>query len=611
MGKNKKENKGSLKELLSLIQKDKKTYFIAIFLRIISMVISLYITIILGKMVDGIVKGNYDLFTSNLKRFFIFSILQLTLNTAGLIKIALLTQNIMYKLRRRLSRHIQFLPIKKFEENRSGELISLFTIDTEQISVVLDQSIIGVLISGIEIILNFLFILYLNWILGGISIFVIILIMILVFNFGKKVRIYSKKRMESYGKIYSYTEEIVSNQEFVKIYNYEEKAKEDYHIKTDELKKYSIAAGLYKNLIEFISSGGINVLNAIIIGFGSYLAFENMLEIAGLTMILKITANLINPITQISSHTSKIYEGIASSERVFKTLNTEEETDKGYISLQDKDGIYYWYDKTENIKKELKGEIEFKNVSYKYKDDVEAVHGNELQEKAFRINNLNFKVKENETLAIVGKTGAGKSTITNLITRFYEINRGQILIDGIDIRNIRKKDLRRIISMVMQDINLFSGTVFENIRYGNLNITKEEVLDIAKKLGVIDVIDNFKEGIDTKISKDDQNISEGEKQVISVLRAAVSNPHILILDEATSKVDTITEEKIQEGINILKQNTINIVIAHRLSTIKSADYIMVLADGDIVEMGNHEELYNKKGLYYSMIETGKNDFDLK
>ena len=611
MGKNKKENKGSLKELLSLIQKDKKTYFIAIFLRIISMVISLYITIILGKMVDGIVKGNYDLFTSNLKRFFIFSILQLTLNTAGLIKIALLTQNIMYKLRRRLSRHIQFLPIKKFEENRSGELISLFTIDTEQISVVLDQSIIGVLISGIEIILNLLFIFYLNWILGGISIFVIILIMILVFNFGKKVRIYSKKRMESYGKIYSYTEEIVSNQEFVKIYNYEEKAKEDYHIKTDELKKYSIAAGLYKNLIEFISSGGINVLNAIIIGLGSYLAFENMLEIAGLTMILKITANLINPITQISSHTSKIYEGIASSERVFKTLNTEEETDKGYISLQDKDGIYYWYDKTENIKKELKGEIEFKNVSYKYKDDVEAVHGNELQEKSFRINNLNFKVKENETLAIVGKTGAGKSTITNLITRFYEIDRGQILIDGIDIRNIRKKDLRRIISMVMQDINLFSGTVFENIRYGNLNITKEEVLDIAKKLGVIDVIDNFKEGIDTKISKDDQNISEGEKQVISVLRAAVSNPHILILDEATSKVDTITEEKIQEGINILKQNTINIVIAHRLSTIKSADYIMVLADGDIVEMGNHEELYNKKGLYYSMIETGKNDFDLK
>ena len=611
MGKNKKENKGSLKELLSLIQKDKKTYFIAIFLRIISMVISLYITIILGKMVDGIVKGNYDLFTSNLKRFFIFSILQLTLNTAGLIKIALLTQNIMYKLRRRLSRHIQFLPIKKFEENRSGELISLFTIDTEQISVVLDQSIIGVLISGIEIILNLLFILYLNWILGGISIFVIILIMILVFNFGKKVRIYSKKRMESYGKIYSYTEEIVSNQEFVKIYNYEEKAKEDYHIKTDELKKYSIAAGLYKNLIEFISSGGINVLNAIIIGFGSYLAFENMLEIAGLTMILKITANLINPITQISSHTSKIYEGIASSERVFKTLNTEEETDKGYISLQYKDGIYYCYYKTENIKKELKGEIEFKNVSYKYKDDVEAVHGNELQEKAFRINNLNFKVKENETLAIVGKTGAGKSTITNLITRFYEINRGQILIDGIDIRNIRKKDLRRIISMVMQDINLFSGTVFENIRYGNLNITKEELLDIAKKLGVIDVIDNFKEGIDTKISKDDQNISEGEKQVISVLRAAVSNPHILILDEATSKVDTITEEKIQEGINILKQNTINIVIAHRLSTIKSADYIMVLADGDIVEMGNHEELYNKKGLYYSMIETGKNDFDLK
>lgn len=609
--KNKKVTKSGIKELFSLIKQDKKTYFFAIFLRIIAMGISLYITIILGKMVDGIVKGNYDLFTSSLKMFFAFSMTSLFLNTVGLMNIALLTQNIMYKLRRRLNRHIQFLPIRKFEEKKSGELISLFSIDMEQISVVLDQSLVGVFIAGLEILVNIIFIIYLNYILGLISAFTAFCIMALVFNFGKKVRKYSKKRMESYGEIYSYIEEIVSNQVFVKIYNYEEKAKEDYHKKAVELKRYSITSGLYKNLIEFISSGGINLLNAVVIGLGSYLAFNNLLEIASLTMILKVSANLIEPITRISTETSRIYEGIASSERMFKTLDSEEEVDKGNISIINEDGIYYWYNEKQKIHKTIKGEIEFKNVSYEYKDEIDNIEKHKGKENKFSISNLNFKIKENETLAIVGKTGAGKSTITNLITRFYEIDEGSILIDGIDVRDIRKKDLRKVISMVIQDINLFSGTVYENIRYGNLKITKEEVLEIANKLGVMDIIGNFKDGIDTNISKDDQNISEGEKQVISVLRAAVSNPNILILDEATSKVDTLTEEKIQEGINILKQNTINIVIAHRLSTIRSADYIMVLSNGSIVEMGNHEELYNKKGLYYSMIETGKNDFDLK
>lgn len=597
----KKNNVENLKNIIGYFKYDKALYIFAIILRIIGIFLGLYATSLLGKMVNVIIAKDFTNIVSDLIKLLAILLLSSLSRTSGILIVARLTQKIMYKLRGSLNKHVQKLEVRIFEEGKIGELISLFINDIPQVSRAVDQSVSGIILSLIELALKIMYITYLSWILGGISLIIVCIIIFIIFKLGNIIKNESKKKMESLANVNSYAEEIISNQIFVKQYLFEEEAKKEFAQKSNDLKQKNIKVMLYSNLLNFISSGLINFLSAISIFLGAYLSFNGYLTVGALTIIIRLVGSLSEGINALSFNSSFMYEAFASDRRLKKALSFKEEIDEGNIKIKKIKGKDYWV-KQDKILAEVIGEIEFKNVDYSYKEE---------DKKNFSLKNINFKINKNETLAIVGKTGAGKSTIINLIARFYEIKKGNIYIDGIDIKSIRKKDLRGIISLVLQDINLFTGTVYENIKYGNLEITKKEVEEISKIFGINEIIEKFEEGFDTKISSENTNMSEGERQIISILRAAVSNPKILIFDEATSKIDTITEKSVQKGIENLKKDKINIIIAHRLSTIRNAKTIMVLDKGKIKEIGSHDELIDQKGIYYNMYESGKNDFDLK
>lgn len=597
----KKNNVENLKNIIGYFKYDKALYIFAVILRIIGIFLGLYATSLLGKMVNVIIAKNFSNISNDLIKLLSILFLSSLCRTSGILMVARLTQKIMYKLRGSLNKHVQKLEVRIFEEGKIGELISLFINDIPQVSRAVDQSVSGIILSLVELALKIMYITYLSWILGGISLVIVCIIIFIIFKLGNIIKNESKKKMESLANVNSYAEEIISNQTFVKQYLFEEEAKKEFAQKSNDLKQKNIKVMLYSNLLNFISSGLINFLSAISIFLGAYLSFNGYLTVGALTIIIRLVGSLSEGINALSFNSSFMYEAFASDRRLKKALSFKEEIDEGNIKIKKIKGKDYWV-KKDKILSEVIGEIEFKNVDYSYKEE---------NKKSFSLKNINFKISKNETLAIVGKTGAGKSTIINLIARFYEIQKGNIYIDGIDIKSIRKKDLRGIISLVLQDINLFTGTVYENIKYGNLEITKKEVEEISEIFGINKIIEKFEEGLDTKISSENTNMSEGERQIISILRAAVSNPKILIFDEATSKIDTITEKSVQKGIENLKKDKINIIIAHRLSTIRNAKTIMVLDKGEIKEIGSHDELIDQKGIYYNMYESGKNDFDLK
>lgn len=583
----------SFKKMVSLLDKEKKIYIIASILRIIGIILSIYGTVLVGKVVDIITNARFEEINGAIFKIIIFNLLEILFTTSGILFIAKAVQRVMFFLRQKLNRNLQKMPVKKFEDSKTGELISIFINDFPKISLALDQSFAEIILSVIRIIFTASVILYFNIILGLITFVVIFLVIFFVFKIGLIIKKYSKKKMEASAKVTSYTDEIVSNEHFIKLYDYEKVALKKFNKKTDELKKYNITTMIYSNLLNFLSAGGVNVLMALSIFLGSYFAFNGILTVGALTIIIRLVGNLSMPINTLASQGSNLYEGLSSSDRVFDTLDIKKEIDDGYICI--KDG--FWFNPKTDEKRKINGCLEFKNVGYSYTNNKEN----------FSLKNINFKIDKNMTMAIIGKTGAGKSTVSNLIARFYEINEGNIYIDGINIKYIRKKDLRSIISMVIQDINLFTGTVLDNIKYGNTNITKEEVEIIIKKLG----IDNITKDLNAEIKTEENNMSEGEKQIISILRSAVSNPKILILDEATSKIDTVTEKNIQKGIEELKKDKINIIIAHRLSTIKNADIIMILNNGEIEEIGSPKELIEKRGSYYYLVTNNNDDLDLK
>lgn len=590
-------NLKSIKNMLFLLKSEKRTYIFAIIIRIIGIILALYSSLILGKLVNVVTNKNFENFDKLLIYLIIIKMLETAFTTFGILKIALSTQKIMESLRYKLNKNVQKMPVKSFEDSKSGNLISIFINDLPKVSLALDQSFSNIFLAIIEIFFTILVIIYLNLTIGFISLLFILSIVYAVFKIGRIIKKYSMKKMEVAASVSSYTDEIISNETFIKLYDYEKNAIDKFNEKTDELKKYNITTMIYSNVLNFISTGGVNLLSAIAIFLGSYISFKGHMDIGTLTVIIRLIGNINIPINTLTTQGANLYEGIASTERVFKIFNTKYEEDKGKYILKNE----YWYNEEENNKVKANGILEFKNVYYSYKKDDEG----------FSLKNINFKIDKNKTLAIIGKTGAGKSTVSNLITRFYEINEGEILIDGIDIRDIKKKDLRSIISMVMQDINLFSGSILDNIKYGNLDISKSEVENIIEKLSLKQFIKKFPKGLDTIINTEENSMSEGEKQIISILRAAVSEPKILILDEATSKIDTLTEKALQRGTRNLKKDKINIVIAHRLSTIRNADLIIILDDGEILEIGSPNELISKKGKYFEMINKNKDDMDLK
>jgi ATP-binding cassette subfamily B multidrug efflux pump len=518
-----------------------------------------------------------------------------------------ITQGSLKTIRDQLYEHMQKLPIKYFDNNTHGNLMSRYTNDTDALRQVLSQTIPGVISSGITVVSVFILMLVYSWILTlaiiGILVFMILAIRIV----GGRSSKYFIGQQQAIGLLNGYAEEMIHGQKVIKVFSYEERAKHRFDQVNENLYKNANKANSYANMLMpiMVNLGYLSYALIAVLG-GFLIAKTPFLTVGTLSSFLLLTRSFTMPINQLSNQINFIVMSIAGAERIFEVLDEPVENDEGSVVLvkakkddkgrfidtsrKDAQGIWYWKkpskDGFEYI--ELKGDVRFKNVDFSYDG------------KNLVLKNVNLYAKPGQKIAFVGATGAGKTTITNLINRFYDIQKGEITYDGINIKDIKKSSLRQSLGIVLQDTHLFTGTVRDNIRYGNLDATDEEVENAAKLANAHFFISHLPQGYDTILTADGANLSQGQRQLLSIARAAVANPPVLILDEATSSIDTRTERIIQQGMDKLMEGRTVFVIAHRLSTIRNAKAIIVLEHGEIIERGDHEELIDHKGRYYQL-----------
>ena len=483
--------------------------------------------------------------------------------------------------------------------------MSLYTNDIDAIREMMTESFPSFILSIISIIGIFSMMVYYSWQLTCVVMLAVVFMFFLARNITKKSGSYFVKQQNELGKVNGFVEEMIEGQKVVKVFCHENKTIDDFNIINNELYDISSKANGYANVLMPTMVNLSNINYAIISISGSIFILLNILTLGTLVAFLQYTRMFIHPISDISQQFNSVLTALAGAERIFKVMDTRPEKDDGKVVLanikidengniietNERTGIWAWksIDKDGKAKYiELKGEIEFKDVVFSYNDDK------------IVLNTINLKANMGEKIAFVGSTGAGKTTITNLINRFYDIKSGEITFDGINIKNIKKADLRKTISIVLQDTHLFTDTVKENIRYGKLNATDDEVVEASKLANAHDFITLLPNGYDTILTTDGQNLSQGERQLLAIARAIVADPPVLILDEATSSIDTRTEKLIEQGMDTLMKGRTVFIIAHRLSTVRDSDTIIVLENGTIIEQGNHEKLLDNKGKYYQL-----------
>ena len=483
------------------------------------------------------------------------------------------SEDTLYNIRKDLFNHMENLSLNFFDTNKKGDLMSRFTNDITIISNALSEAAIQIISSTITLIGVTIIMFAFNPTLAITTIVPVPLLFVLALLIGKKAGNYFLDQQNNLGKLNSYAEETITGMKVVKSYVKEKEVLLDFDKYNDDLKKSVVKAQLYANLIMPANLIVTNIGNILLIAVGSFMIINGNTTIGGLLAFLTYASMFRQPINQLASLFASVNEGLAGAERVFEVIDTE-------IDIKEK---------TEAINLErINGNVVLENVTFGYTDDKVV------------LKNINLEVKKGQTIAIVVKTGAGKTTIATLLPRFYDVNSGTIKIDGIDIKDVTLKSLRQKIDIVLQDTYLFKGTIKDNISYGKMNATIDEVKKASQKACAHSFIRRLPNGYDSLVLEEGSNLSQGERQLISIARAILADPDILILDEATSNIDTKTELEINRGMKELLKGRTSFVIAHRLSTIRDADEIVVIDSGKIVERGNHHELLQKKGYYYKL-----------
>lgn len=620
LGKKKKDNGSkismkTLKRLLSYILSEYKFQFALVIICIlISSLATVSSTLFIKTLIDDYItpflSQSYVDFIPLLKILGIMAIIYYTGTIVTYIYSRLMVniaQGTLKKIRNDMFRHMEHLPIGYFDTNPHGDIMSLYTNDTDTLRQMISQSLPQLISSVITVASVFISMAILSIPLTLVAVVMVFIMYKTIQIIGGKSGKYFGRQQKDLGKINGYIEEMMEGQKVVKVFCHEEESKNKFDKINEQLFESAYMANTFANILMPIMGnlGHINYVITAIIGGVLAIGGIGGLTLGGLASFLQLTRTFNQPISQMSQQINSVIMALAGAERIFEVLDIETEDDEGYVTLvnveidnngnmkevRERTGLWAWKhphgDGSVTYTRVL-GDMVFDDVDFGYND------------KKIILHNINIFAKPGQKIAFVGSTGAGKTTITNLINRFYDIQDGKIRYDGININKIKKDDLRRSLGIVLQDTHLFTGTVADNIRYGKLDATDEEVYAAAKLANADGFIKHLPEGYNTMITGDGSSLSQGQRQLLAIARAAIANPPVLILDEATSSIDTRTETIVQEGMDKLMEGRTVFVIAHRLSTVKNSDVIMVLEQGRIIERGSHDDLIEQKGKYYQL-----------
>ena len=615
-----KENLQTAKRLLKYVTGTYKVRFVIVFICILlSSIASISVSLSLKFLIDDFISpliGQKDPNFAELYRalavlgsIFLMGVIATFTYTRLMVYIG---QGVLKKVRDDMFEHMQTLPIRYFDQNTNGSIMSLYTNDTDTLRQMISQSIPQALMSFFTIIVTFISMLILSPLLTILAVLIIGLMIFVTKKIGGNSGKYFVRQQKSLADVTGFVEERMNGQRVVKVFNHERKSEEEFDKLNEALFESAAQANTFANMMGPVI-GNIGSLQFVLVSvLGGFLS---IMGIGGITLgvmasYLQFTKSFTQPFMQVAQQFNSIVMALAGAERIFALIDEESEKDEGYVTLvnakkdengniiecKERTGMWAWkhpHSADGSVSyTELTGDVRFEDVTFGYNEDKVI------------LKNISLFAKPGQKLAFVGSTGAGKTTITNLINRFYDIQEGKIRYDGINITKIKKDDLRRSLGIVLQDTHLFTGTIMDNIRYGKLDATDEEVYEAAKLAHADQFIKMLPKGYDTMLSGDGEELSQGQRQLLSIARAAVANPPVLILDEATSSIDTRTESIVQKGMdNLMKGRTV-FVIAHRLSTIRNSDAIIVLEHGKIIERGDHADLIKMKGTYYQLY-TGK------